>query len=171
MALTLLRQAIFGKTIDDEYVKKNESAPKPVSELEWLSHDEPFFNDMSGGYTLVETSDEDMAKIEQLLEVKEGFFNSPFVIKTKCENCDKCGRLNSFLDVVATGLRVHKPKFLVDVFTGKFGYIHNSQEHQVCICYGCGNQLSDEAVKYSRPKACADPTKPRAHYTFSVKML
>ena len=83
MALTLLRQAIFGKTIDDEYIKKHESAPKPVSELEWLSHDEPFFNDMSGGYTLVETSAEDMAKVEQLLEVEKGFFASPYVIKNQ----------------------------------------------------------------------------------------
>ena len=120
-----------------------------------MSFDEQFFNDMSGGFTLVETSAEDMIKIEQLLEVKPGFFTSPYVIKTKKEHCDKCGRRNNFLDVVTTGLRIHKPAFLVDVFNGKYGHILNSQEHQVCICYECGTQLPVDAAKYSAPKPCS----------------
>jgi hypothetical protein len=64
-----------------------------------------------------------MAKIEKLLEVNPGFFTSPYVIKTKQEHCAQCGRRNNFLDVVATGLRVHKPAFLIDVFKGKYGHI------------------------------------------------
>lgn len=166
MALAFLRQAIYGKEIDQKYVDNHRSPPKAVTEAEWLSYDERFFNDMSGGFTLVETSAEDMAKIEQLLEVEPGFFTSPYVIKTKQEHCSKCGRRNNFLDVVTTGLRIHKPAFLVDVFSGKYGHILNSQEHQVCICHGCGSQLPADAAKYSAPKPCTDSTKKRACYTW-----
>jgi len=166
MALAFLREAIYGKNINQEYISEHGSAPRPVKEAEWISSDEKFFNDMSGGFILVETSAEDMAKIEQLLEVKPGFFTSPYVIKTKQEHCDKCGRRNNFLDVVTTGLRVHKPAFLVDVFKGKYGHILNSQEHQVCVCYECGNQLPIDAVKYSKPKPCTDSSKPRAFYNY-----
>jgi hypothetical protein len=167
MALAFLRQAIYGKNIDQEYVSEQRSPPKPVKEAEWISFDEQFFNDMSGGFTLVETSAEDMIKIEQLLEVKPGFFTSPYVIKTKKEHCDKCGRRNNFLDVVTTGLRIHKPAFLVDVFNGKYGHILNSQEHQVCICYECGTQLPVDAAKYSAPKPCTESKKPRACYRWN----
>ena len=167
MALAFLHQAIFGKNINQEYMSEHGSTPKPVKEAEWISFDEQFFNDMSGGFILVETCAEDMAKIEQLLEVKPGFFTSPYVIKTKQEHCDKCARRNNFLDVVTTGLRIHKPAFLVDVFNGKYGHILNSQEHQVCICYGCGNQLPVNAAKYSAPKPSTDSKKPRACYRWN----
>ncbi|CAF1307975.1 unnamed protein product [Adineta ricciae] len=167
MALDYLRQAVYGKNINSEYVSGHGSAPKPVKEDEWKSFDKQFFGDMSGGFTLVETSAEDMAKIEELLEVKPGFFTSPYVIKTKKECCEKCGRRNNFLDVVTTGLRVHKPAFLIDVFSGKFGHILNSQEHQVCVCYGCGTQLPVDAAKYSAPKPCTGSQKPRACYRWN----
>jgi hypothetical protein len=167
MALAYLREAIYGKNINEEYVSKHVSIPKPVKEAEWMSYAEEFFNDISDGFVLIETSDEDMAKIEELLEVKPGFFTSPYVIKTKQEHCEKCGRRNNFLDVITTGLRVHKPSFLVDVFSGKYGHILNSQEHQNCICYECGTQIPIGAAKYSAPKPCNDSNKQRAHYQYN----
>jgi hypothetical protein len=167
MALAFLREAIYGKNINEEYISKHGSPPKSVKETEWMSYDDEFFNDMSGGFVLVETSSEDMAKIEKLLEVNPGFFTSPYVIKTKQEHCAQCGRQNNFLDVVATGLRVHKPAFLIDVFKGKYGHILNSQEHQICICYQCGTQLSVDAAKYSAPKPCTGSNKQRAHYRWN----
>jgi hypothetical protein len=172
MVLDLLRQAIYGKILDKKYVASHSgsSAPHSVSEAEWLSYDDRFYNDMSGGYKLIETSSADMAKIEELLQVEPGFFASPYVVKTKEEHCNKCGRQNNFLDVVATALRVHRPSFLVDVFTGKFGYIINTQNQQPCICYGCGTVLPPNATKRSSPKPLSPEDiiagKKRAFYYF-----
>ena len=154
MALELLRQAIFGKTVDEPYVAAHSqsSGPRPVSQADWLVHYETYFNGISNEYKLVETTAADMVKIEELLEVAPGFFSSPYVVKTKEEHCQECGRRNNFLDVVATGLRVHKPSFLVDVFAGKYGYVLNTQTHQPCMCYGCGTLLPKSATKLSASK-------------------
>jgi len=173
MTLELLRQAIYGKNLDEKYVTVNSasSIPHSVSEEEWLMYDDRFYNEISDGYKLFETPPGDMAKIEELLQVEPGFFASPYVIKTKEEHCNKCGRQNNFLDVVATSLRVHKPVFLVDVFRGKYGYVINSQNQQRCICYECGTVLPENATKWSSPKPLSSDAiaagKKRAFYEFS----
>jgi hypothetical protein len=172
MVLDILRQAIYGKSLNEKYVEAHSgpSVPHSVSETEWLSYDDRFYNDMSGGYKLIETPLTDMAKIEELLQVEPGFFASPYVVKTKEEHCNKCGRQNNFLDVVATGLRVHRPTFLVDVFSGKFGHVINTQKQQPCICYGCGTVLPLNATKRSSPKPLSPEAiaagKKRAFYYF-----
>lgn len=170
--LALLRQAIYGKTLDEKYINEHSgpSFPHSVSEIEWLSYDDRFYNDLSDGSKLIETSSTDMAKIEELLQVESGFFSSPYIIKTEEECCTKCGRQNNFLDVVTTGLRVHRPNFLVDVFSGKFGYVINTQKYQPCICYGCGTTLPLNATKKSSPKPLSSEAiaagKKRAFYYF-----
>ena len=55
---------------------------------------------------MVETSDEDMRKIEELLGAEAGFFSTSYVIKTKHEYCSNCQRRNNFLDAVTTGLKI-----------------------------------------------------------------
>lgn len=170
--LELLRQAVYGKKIDQEYVENHmkSSSPRSVSESEWLSYDDRFYNDLSDGYKLIETPAHDMAKIEELLHVQPGFFSSPYIIKTKEEFCSHCGRQNNFLDVITTALRVHRPKFLVDVFSGKYGYVINTQTEQPCICYECGTVLPKHATKRSSPKPLSiedmSSGKKRAFYYF-----
>ena len=115
---------------------------------------------------MVETSDEDMRKIEELLGAEAGFFSTSYVIKTKHEYCSNCQRRNNFLDVVATGLRIHEPKFLLDVFTGKYGHIVNNAPHQRCLCYDCGIELPLGATKFSAPKAPTAEQKAKSYYTF-----
>ena len=79
MALDFLRRAIYGETLDETYETTHSrlSAPRSVSEDEWLDYDNRFYNDLSGGYKLLETSSTDMAKIEELLQVEPDFFASP----------------------------------------------------------------------------------------------
>ncbi|CAF3547815.1 unnamed protein product [Rotaria socialis] len=110
------------------------------------------FNDLTGGYMLIETSKEDMAKIEKLLNVKPGFLGTSVMIKTRERCCQKCGRENNFLDVVSTGLRIHKADFLADVLSGKYGPILNTHQTQLCFCFDCGEELPEQAAKYSSPK-------------------
>lgn len=158
--LGILRQAIYGKTLDAKYIAAHSKPtfPHSVSEIEWLSYDDSFYNDLRDGCKLIETSSTDMARIEELLQVEPGFFASPYIVKTKEEHCNNCGRQNNFLDVVVTGLRVHRPSFLVDVFSGKYGYVINTQTYQPCICYQCGIVLPANATKRSSPK----PLSPEA---------
>ena len=149
--------------------------PKAIPESEWLSKVQSFFIEENKEYYMVETSQEDMSKIEELLEVPQGFFSVPFVIKTKMEFCPYCNRRNNFLDVVATGLKVHTPEFLVKVFNGDYGHIINEAPHQRCFCYECGKVLPNIATKFSAPKKKNDQSKvpPYSYknggYTFYVK--
>lgn len=147
--VALLSKAVDISQLDPEIVRNN-LFPKKVSHEKWLESVEEFFN-LDDNYTLVVTSDNDMEKIEELLGVEKGHFSTPYAIKTKVEFCPNCNRQNNFLDVVTTGLRVHSSKFLLDVFTGKHGYIINNTPHQRCMCYGCGNVLPKDATKYSAP--------------------
>jgi hypothetical protein len=55
---------------------------RAVSKEEWKKSNEEFFNDMSGGFMLIETSKDDTGKIEALLGVEPGFFKAPTIIKT-----------------------------------------------------------------------------------------
>ncbi|UJR11756.1 hypothetical protein I4U23_015937 [Adineta vaga] len=117
-AIEVLRKAVDIATIPVDIIAK-QMFPKAIPEKQWHEQVEEFLTNSDDGYLMVETSADDMNKIEELLETPKGFFSTPYMIKTKCEYCPHCYRQNNFLDVVATGLRVHKPKFLVDVFTGK----------------------------------------------------
>ncbi|XP_055349942.1 uncharacterized protein LOC129596630 [Paramacrobiotus metropolitanus] len=147
--MELLRKAVGDKwQMDSTASMKNMT--RQVDTAEWNKFDEDFCNNMDG-FVLVETPQEDLDKIEQLLGAK-GVFKSPPMIKTSQQHCEKCGRENNFLDVVATGLKVHTAQFLVDVFTGKYGHILNTQQSQRCLCYNCGHLLPKTAAKYSKPK-------------------
>ncbi|CAF4629496.1 unnamed protein product, partial [Rotaria sp. Silwood2] len=127
-ALKVLKEAVDVSTIPTEVIEK-QMFPKAVPENEWHERVKEFLTNTDDGYTLVETSAADMHKIEELLETEKGFFSTPYMIKTKCEHCPNCHRRNNFPDVVATGLKVHRPKFLLDVFTGKYGHIVNDTPH------------------------------------------
>ncbi|CAF0856350.1 unnamed protein product [Didymodactylos carnosus] len=148
--MELLRQAV-GNYWSKPAGYDSVNMTRQVSEEEWKAQDDKFFNDLSDGFMLIETPKDDMVIIEQLLQVKAGFFPTSAVIKTRQKCCLKCGRENNFLDVVATGLRVHKPQFLIDVFSGKYGWILNTHQNQKCICYQCGEELPEAAAKYSAP--------------------
>jgi len=152
MALDLIRKAVGGDwSMENQSVDTMKNMTRQVSEDEWNKFNDDFCNNMDG-YVLVETSAQDMNQIEELLGVKKGFFESPTIIKTSQQFCDNCGRENNFLDVVATGLKVHTAQFLVDVFTGKYGHILNTQQSQRCFCYTCGHLLPKSSAKYSKPK-------------------
>lgn len=148
--LDMLKQAVDINTLDSDIIEKM-SFPKPIPKEEWYEEVEGFFA-TDDGFIEVETSKEDMNRIEELLGVKKDFFSVPYVVKTKQEHCPNCNRRNNFLDVVATGLRLHSPKFLLDVFTGKYGHVMNTNSHQRCLCYECGEVLPKDATKFSAPK-------------------
>ncbi|CAF3300689.1 unnamed protein product [Rotaria sp. Silwood2] len=152
-------------TIPAEIIEK-QMFPKAIPQTQWNQKVKEFLTNTDDGYIIVETSYEDMRKIEELLEAKTGFFATPYIIKTKCEYCPNCKRRNNFLDVVATGLKVHKPKFLLDVFTGKYGQIINDVPHQRCFCYQCGIELPQGATKFSAPKEPTAEQRAKANYFF-----
>ncbi|CAF2879630.1 unnamed protein product [Rotaria sp. Silwood2] len=166
-AVEVLKEAVDITTIPVEMIEK-QMFPKAISEEEWHRNVKEFLTNTDDGYTMVETSAEDMQKIEELLETKEKVFSTPYMIKTKCEHCPNCQRQNNFLDVVATGLKVHKPQFLIDVFTGKYGHILNSAPHQRCFCYQCGIQLPEDATKFSAPKEPTAEQKKASNYSFPI---
>lgn len=160
---------ILEKAVDinkyNKIINENLEYPKPYSDEVWDKSNETFFTD-DHQYKTVITCEKDMKIIEDLLNAPKGFFSTPYVIKTKCENCPSCQRKNNFLDVVATGLKVHKPEFLLDVFTGKYGKIINSAKHQRCICYDCGNILPVDSTKFSAP---LNSKSENANYRFEVQ--
>ena len=164
-ALEVLHQAVDITKLPNEIIEK-QLFPKAVPQAEWNENVKDFLTNTEDGFTMVETSYEDMRKIEELLEAENGFFSTPYVIKTKHEHCPNCQRQNNFLDVVATGLKIHKPKFLLDVFSGKFGSIVNDAPHQRCLCYQCGIELPLGATKFSAPKAPSAEQKAAASYSF-----
>ncbi len=146
---------LLRKAVGDKWMKPAgfdmSNMTRAVSEEEWKSLDEKFA-DLTGGYMLIETTREDMVKIEELLNVKPGFFGTSVMVKTKERCCPNCARENNFLDVISTGLRVHQPDFLTDVLSGKHGPILNTHQTQPCFCFDCGEELPEQAAKYSSPK-------------------
>lgn len=118
--------------------------PKAVSKEEFTAVGEGFFKS-EDGFVLFPTSEEDMQKAREILDLQE---LPCYWVKTRVGNCPRCDRQNNFLDVVQTGLNVHDASFLRKVFTGEFGSILNSASHQRCECAGCGVQLPKEATKF-----------------------
>ncbi|CAF4296616.1 unnamed protein product [Rotaria sp. Silwood2] len=166
-AVEVLKKAVDMATISADIIAK-QMFPKAIPENQWHEHVKEFLTNYDDGYIMVETSAEEMNKIEELLETPKGFFSTPYMTKTKCEHCPNCSRQNNFLDVVATGLKVHKPQFLVDVFTGKYGYIVNDAPHQRCFCYQCGILLPKDATKFSAPKKPTNEQKASSSYFFPI---
>ena len=164
-AIEVLKQAVDIATIPTEIIEK-QMFPKAVSQSQWNQQVNEFLTNTDDDYIMVETPYEDMRKIEELLETEKGFFSTPYIIKTKCEYCPNCQRRNNFLDVVTTGLKVHKPKFLLDVFAGKYGHIINDAPHQRCFCYQCGIGLPPDSTKFSAPKQPSAGQKMAPGYSF-----
>ena len=129
-----------------------ENPPKQVSADEFRIACEQF-HDLLPGYIIFATPDNDMEKAEKLLDLPDGTLGTYYVKTMKIhEHCNKCNRINNFLDVVVTGTEsVHSREFLKDVFTGKHGQIVNTNKHQRCKCAECGNILPLEATKYLLP--------------------
>ena len=53
-------------------------------------------------FHFIETPQDEMDEIEDMLGAERGFFKTPYIIKTKVRDCPHCGRTNTFKDVVAT---------------------------------------------------------------------
>ncbi|KAF7362707.1 hypothetical protein MVEN_00620000 [Mycena venus] len=88
----------------------------------------------------IETPAEDIQILAKLLGVSPGTLGGTAVGFPKGEEaCRHCGRAFSFLDVAETGLRAHSKEFLVDVMTGKYGYIVNPAS-QPFNCHKCGKK-------------------------------
>eukprot|EP01006_Ploeotia_vitrea_P010006 TRINITY_DN25485_c0_g1_i1.p1 TRINITY_DN25485_c0_g1~~TRINITY_DN25485_c0_g1_i1.p1 ORF type:complete len:166 (-),score=14.71 TRINITY_DN25485_c0_g1_i1:245-742(-) len=136
-----------------------EQIPHRVCEEEYQRVVQKFFDNES--LITVETPPDEMAKVEELLEARPGFFSTPYVIKTEVEHCPNCGRRNTFLDVVHTALKgPHSPSFLLKVFTGQYGRVVNDRAAQRCVCFECGTTLPPNATKFSAPKPTTDGVLP-----------
>jgi hypothetical protein len=87
----------------------------------------------------VETPQEDVRIVEELLDIPRGTLSPLFVsLREGSESCTNCGRRFSLLDQVSTGLTVHGKQFIKDIITGTYGYVLNSNPPQMHNCYGCG---------------------------------
>ena len=136
-----------------EAAMKRSNTPCPVNKDKWIQRNRDWFEKPDDMYTMIKTPEEDMNEIEIKLGVKKGWFSVPYCVKTLkgYEMCPHCCRINNFLDVVVTGLKVHSAEFLKKVFTGEYGYIENSAVRQKCDCAKCGKALPKEATKFSAP--------------------
>ncbi|KAJ7469174.1 hypothetical protein FB451DRAFT_1560165 [Mycena latifolia] len=91
----------------------------------------------------VETPAEDLQILANLLGVSPGTLAGNGAGFGKGgEACGHCGRVFSVLDIVETGLQVHGKEFLVDVITGKYGYIANKGAKPF-NCHKCGTECGD----------------------------
>jgi hypothetical protein len=169
----LLQKALPEDRITAEMIERG-TFPKRVTQEAFEEVVAQFFADGDGLFA-VETPREEMEQIEAMLESPGVFKGSRYVVKSSCKCCPGCGRENTFLDVVATGLQVHTKEFLVAVFTGQHGHIVNSVPHQRCMCFGCKQWLPSGASKYSAPKVDAsvvsDATTTTPAYTYRFNWL
>ncbi|KAJ7323199.1 hypothetical protein DFH08DRAFT_817778 [Mycena albidolilacea] len=100
----------------------------------------------------VETPAEDVQILANLLGVSpETLGGTAAGFAKGGEACSHCGRALSFLDIAETGLQAHSKEFLVDVITGKHGYIVNSG-HQPFNCHECGSKPPQKPVAYATGK-------------------
>ncbi|CAF1288600.1 unnamed protein product [Rotaria sordida] len=81
-AVEVLKEAVDIATIPADIIEK-QMFPKAIPENQWHEHVKEFLTNCDDGYIMVETSAEDMNKIEELLEIPKGFFSTPYMIKTK----------------------------------------------------------------------------------------
>ncbi|KAJ7485354.1 hypothetical protein FB451DRAFT_1168628 [Mycena latifolia] len=95
------------------------------------------FEDTAGR---VETPAEEVQNLANLLGLSPGTVGGTAAAFAKGgETCGHCGRAFTFLDIAETGLKAHSKEFLVDVMTGKHGYIVNSGT-QPFNCHNCGTK-------------------------------
>ena len=122
-------------------------------------------------YVFVETPAAEMRQIEEETGLESGFFTTPYVVKTTRADCPDCGRKVSFLDVVPTGLRVHRPEFMCNkVFRGGFEKVLNTRTHQRCFCKDCGALQPAEATKFAalRPPMTEAEGGPAPGYLWNI---
>lgn len=98
----------------------------------------------------IETPAEDVQILANLLGLSPGTLDkSGAGFKKGGEACGHCGRAFSVLDIAATGLQAHSKQFLVDVVTGKYGYVVNPvAQHAQFACYKCGKKPIVGGHKY-----------------------
>ncbi|KAJ7277333.1 hypothetical protein C8J57DRAFT_1223082 [Mycena rebaudengoi] len=97
------------------------TARKAVSKAEFDAKLAVVFDNTTG---CVETPADDVQIMANLLGVQPGILGGTRLqFPNGGEACGHCGRAFSFLDIVETGLQAHSKEFLVDVMTGKHGYI------------------------------------------------
>ncbi|KAJ7485352.1 hypothetical protein FB451DRAFT_1168626 [Mycena latifolia] len=89
----------------------------------------------------VETPAEDAQVLANLLGMSPGTLGETAAAFPKGgEACGHCGRAFSFLDIAESGIKVHSKEFLVDVLSGKHGYIVNSGTQLAFNCHNCGTK-------------------------------
>ncbi|KAJ7469192.1 hypothetical protein FB451DRAFT_1177182 [Mycena latifolia] len=92
----------------------------------------------------IETPAEDIQILANLLGVSPGTLaGSGAGFRKGGEACGHCGRAFSVLDIVETGLEAHSKEFVVDVITGKYGYIANTGAKPF-NCHKCGTKCDDD---------------------------
>ncbi|KAJ7580321.1 hypothetical protein C8J56DRAFT_961263 [Mycena floridula] len=108
---------------------------KAVSKDEFDAHVAALKNSV----TCVATPVEDVQILANLLGVSPETLGETFVgFPDGGGVCGQCSRVFSFLDIAATGLdTAHSKQFLVDVLSGKHGYIINTGDHSF-NCNNCG---------------------------------
>lgn len=82
----------------------------------------------------------DVKQVEDLLQLPNGSL-AKHEMSSKCdiEQCE-CGRKFSWLDIIASGLKVHDKAFIASVLMGNDNYI--TEGHIPISCFSCGRQCA-----------------------------
>jgi hypothetical protein len=92
------------------------------------------------------TPDADVRSIERLLGMKPDTIGAPLWISGDSRHCGKCGRLTSWLDIVASALkRVHGKEMIAEVMLGDRKFVNVEAPHAIegLTCNNCGAAIPD----------------------------
>ena len=90
------------------------------------------------------TPDEDVREIEALLGIDDGAIGAPLWLSGDEMTCVSCGRMTTWLDIVASALNdVHRKELLVRVILGEQKYVNVETPRAIAglHCMGCGAEI------------------------------
>ncbi len=91
------------------------------------------------------TPDEDVREIEALLGIETGAIGAPLWLSGDETTCPGCGRMTTWLDIVASALSdVHRKELLVRVILGEQKYVNVEAPEAIpgLRCMKCGAEIS-----------------------------
>ena len=92
------------------------------------------------------TSDEDVRRLEKLLEIAPKTIGAPLWVSGDSPQCPKCRRVVNWLDIVASGLaRAHGRDLIVRVILGEQKFVNVEAPRAIADvkCFDCGAAIED----------------------------
>ncbi len=102
------------------------------------------------GKLVIVTPDEDIKRVEVLLNLPHGSFGESLItVRGDEAKCGNCGRHASFLDILNDGAAFHGKEFIRNVVEGKRGTVYNPNPPRPHNCFQCGEPSSLIVPGYS----------------------